>query len=188
MLGFACILERNSPGKDLWFRKETKVMEADSVLRDQLLALLRGGNAYMPFDPTIADFPDAYMNTCPPNVPYTPWHLLEHIRRAQRDILDFIRNPHYVSPEWPKDFWPAPDDHADRARWDETVRSFHQDLTDLEALVQDPNSALTDPLPHAAGYTLFREVLLVTDHNAFHLGEFAILRQVMGTWPPAHIG
>jgi hypothetical protein len=161
-------------------------MESDSVLREHLLALLRGGNAYTPFDAAVVDFPDAKMNVCPPNVSYTPWHILEHIRRAQNDILEFIRDPQYVSPEWPVGYWPAADERADRARWEETLRLFHQDLADLEAMLKDPNTQLTAPLPHAPGYTLFREILLVADHNAYHLGEFSILRQVMGSWPAGH--
>jgi hypothetical protein len=161
-------------------------MDADTLLREELLAVLRGGNAYMPFDRQVADFPEADMNTCPPNVPYTPWHLLEHIRIGQNDILEFIRDPKYVSPEWPKGYWPASSEKADRARWDETLRGFRTDMADLEAMVKDPATDLTAPIPHAPTYTILREILLVADHNAHHLGEFAILRQVMGTWPAAH--
>jgi hypothetical protein len=157
-------------------------MTSDPILREQLLALLRGGQAYAPFEQVVADFPESAMNTRPPNVPYTPWHLLEHIRIAQIDILEFIRDPKYVSPEWPKGFWPAPDAQADRARWEETLRLFRRDMADLEAMVQDPATDLTAPIPHAPTYTILREILLVTDHNSYHLGEFSILRQVMGTW------
>jgi hypothetical protein len=163
-------------------------MESDPVLREQLLALLRHGNAHMSLDEAVADFPEAQMNTCSPNVPYTPWHLLEHMRRTQNDILEFIRDPNYVSPEWPRGSWPARDERADRARWDETIRDFHKDRADLQAILADPKAQLTAPLPHAPGYTLLREFLLVADHNAYHLGEFAILRQVMGTWPAGHRG
>jgi hypothetical protein len=157
-------------------------MTSDSILREQLLALLRGGQAYDTFEHIVADFPENAMNTCPPNVPYTPWHLLEHIRRAQNDILEFIRDPKYVSPEWPKGYWPAQDEQADRADWQETLSGFHKDLADLEALVQDPATDLTAPIPHAPTYTILREILLVGDHNSYHLGEFSILRQIMHTW------
>jgi hypothetical protein len=109
-------------------------MNDNQVMRDQLLALLRGGHAHLTFDQAVADFPPDRINSRPPNVPYTPWHLLEHVRIAQWDILEFIRDPQHVSPEWPV-------------------------------------------------YTILREILLVGDHNAYHIGEFAILRQVMGTWP-----
>lgn len=161
-------------------------MESDAVIREQLLTLLREGNAHMPLESAVRDFPEDAMNTCPPRVSYTPWHLLEHIRRAQNDILEFIRDPRYVSPPWPEGYWPATDAKATRAQWQETLRGFRSDLADLQAMVADPAVRLTDPLPHAPGYNIFREILLVADHNAYHVGEFAILRQVMGTWPDNH--
>ena len=158
-------------------------MNSDKVARDQLLALLRGGNAHMPYDQAVVDFPMKEINTRPPNVPYTPWHLLEHIRLAQWDILEFIKNPQHVSPPWPDGYWPDRDEQADEAAWHKTITSFRADLKALQDIVQDPNTDLTAPIPHAKDYTIFREILVVSDHNAYHIGEFAILRQVMGTWP-----
>ncbi|UCC86408.1 MAG: DinB family protein [Anaerolineales bacterium] len=158
-------------------------MTADAVMREQLLALLRGGNAHIGFDQAVAEFPMAHTNTKPPNVPYTPWHLIEHIRIAQWDILEFIRNPHHVSPNWPEGYWPPSDEEADAARWETSIRDFRADLEAVQYLVSDPGTDLLATIPHAEGYTIFREILLVADHNAYHLGEFAILRQVMDTWP-----
>ncbi len=158
-------------------------MSNDKVAREQLLALLRGGNAHIGFDGAVADFPVAYINSKPPNVPYTPWHLLEHIRIAQWDILEFIRNPEHVSPKWPEGYWPSPDEQADEAKWQQTIDDFRADMKAIQDLVTDPNTDLFAQIPHAQGYTIFREILLVADHNAYHIGEFAILRQVMGTWP-----
>jgi hypothetical protein len=158
-------------------------MTADQVIREQLLALLRGGNAHMGFDEAVADFPVEHINSQPPHVPYTPWHLLEHVRIAQWDILEFIRNPQHISPDWPEGYWPAPAEQADPTRWQATLQAFRADLQALQDLVMDAQTDLTAPLPHAPGYTIFREILLVADHNAYHIGEFAILRQVMGTWP-----
>jgi hypothetical protein len=159
-------------------------MTSDTVLRQQLLALLRGGNAHLTFEQAVADFPLDQINRRPPNVPYSPWHLLEHLRIAQWDILEFVRNPAHVSPPWPQGYWPRPEDEADAARWNQTIRDFCADLKAVEAIVQDPQTEFFADLPHAKGYTVLREVLLVADHNAYHIGEFAILRQVMGTWPP----
>ncbi len=158
-------------------------MNDDQIMRDQLLALLRGGHAHLTFDQAVADFPPDRINSQPPNVPYTPWHLLEHLRIAQWDILEFIRDPQHVSPEWPAGYWPAPDEETDEAGWQQTLAAFRADLKALEALVTDPTTDLLAELRHAPGYTILREVLLVADHNAYHIGEFAILRQVMGTWP-----
>lgn len=161
-------------------------MPDNSALRKQLLALLRGGNAYSPFDEIIANFPLDRINERPPNVSYSPWELLEHMRITQWDILEFTRNPNHVSPPWPEGYWPLPGEEVDALRWQETINTFRADRRALEALVQDPALDLTADLSHAPGYNVLREVLVAADHNAYHLGEFGILRQVMGTWPEEH--
>lgn len=158
-------------------------MDADGVIRQQLLALLRGGNAHINLLEAAADFPLEAINTRPPNVPYSPWQLLEHIRIAQWDILEFVRNPKHISPEWPAGYWPHREEQADRERWNQTLQAIQADLTALENIVKDPATDFTDEIPHAPGYTVLREILLAADHNAYHTGEFAILRQVMSTWP-----
>ena len=158
-------------------------MTTEHDLRQHVLQLLRGGNAHLTFEDAVTGFPMDRINDRPPNVPYSPWHLLEHLRIAQWDILEFVRNPAHVSPEWPRGYWPDPDETADAARWQQTLRVFREDMAALEMLAEDDSVDLGALLPHAPGYTLLRELLLVADHNAYHLGEFAILRQVMGTWP-----
>lgn len=157
-------------------------MSSDHVVREQLLALLNGGNAHMPFEKAVADFPAEHFNTRPENVAYTPWHILEHLRIAQWDILDFIRNPGYVTPEWPKEYWPDPSAAADQEQWDQTISSFLSDAQSLRDIVSDPGTDLYAPIPHAPDYTILREIIVVSDHNAYHIGEFAILRQVMDSW------
>jgi len=159
------------------------IMNKDEIVREQLLSLLQGGNAHMSFDQAVADFPLDEVNTHPPNVPYTPWRLLEHMRIAQWDILEFIRNPNHVSPEWPEGYWPAPDEQADESQWKETINRFQADLQALQEIVKDPDTDLYAPLPHGEKYNILREILIVADHNAYHIGEFALLRQVMDTWP-----
>ena len=163
-------------------------MEADDNLREQLLALIDGQGAHMPFDAAVADFPDDAINRRPPNVPYTPWHLLEHIRIAQRDILDYIRDRAYLAPTWPEEYWPAHDATATPEQLARTIEGFRSDRAALHDLVADPDTDLLAALPGTPGHTILREVRLVGDHNAYHLGEFAILRQVMGTWPPDREG
>ncbi len=157
-------------------------MESD-ILRQHLLNLLQGGHAHMPFDEAGAQFPLEQMNAYPLHVSYTSWHLLEHLRITQWDILEFIRNPAYASPTWPEGYWPSPAAQTDEAGWNRTIASFHADLEALQDLVTDPTTDLMKPLSHGAGQTILREILLVADHNAYHIGEFAILRQVMQTWP-----
>jgi hypothetical protein len=154
----------------------------DQVVREQLNHLLRGGNAHMTFDQAVADFPTQAINRQPPNIPYTPWHLIEHLRIAQWDILEFIRNPDHISPDWPVGYWPHPDQKAGWTQWENTIQLFQADLKALQDLVTEPNTDLYAPIPHAPTYTIFREIVLVADHNAYHIGELAILRGVMGLW------
>ena len=157
-------------------------MSSDDVVREQVLQLLRGGNAHLNLEKIIDGFPPEAINELPPNVPYSPWHLLEHIRIAQSDILEFIRHSDHVSPTWPEGYWPLTGEEADAAKWEKAIQSLDSDMEQLQAIVQDPDTDLYADLPHAAGYTILREMLLVADHNSHHLGEFAILRAVMGTW------
>jgi hypothetical protein len=161
-------------------------MNAESVVREQLLHLLRGGDAHMTFEEAVEDFPMASINTFFPNGTYTPWHLLEHLRITQWDILDFIRNPNYQEIEWPKDYWPPQDQKATEEDWKQTISSFQADTQALQALVIDPQTDLYVAIPHGSGQTIFREILVVADHNAYHIGEFGIMRQVMGTWGKNH--
>jgi hypothetical protein len=158
-------------------------MNPDKVVRAELLHLLRGGNAHMTFDQAVANFPMDKINSRPPRTDYTPWHLLEHIRIAQWDVLEFIENPDHISPPWPDGYWPAIEAQADESDWNETIESFREDLQSLQDIVSIPNTDLYAPIPHATNYTIFREMLVVSDHTAYHVGEFAILRQVMATWP-----
>jgi hypothetical protein len=157
---------------------------SDTELRRQLGRLLDGDDAHMRFEDAVADFPDEGINARPSNVTYTPWHLLEHLRITQRDILDYIRDPTYVAPDWPVDYWPGTDATATPAQFADSVRAFLADRAALRALVDDPGTDLAAPIPHTPGHSVAREVRIAADHNAYHVGEFAILRQVMGTWPP----
>jgi hypothetical protein len=136
----------------------------------------------MTFEQAVAHFPGEHFNTRPANFTYTPWHILEHLRIAQWDILEFIRNPAHISPQWPEGYWPDPVATAGQEQWHSTISAFLSDLGALRDIVADPGTDLYAQIPHAPGYTIFREILVVSDHNAYHIGEFAILRQVMGTW------
>ena len=159
-------------------------MPDDDILRDQLIELIDGQGAHMSFDDAVADFPDDAINRRPPNVPYTPWHLLEHLRITQADILDYIVNRTYLEPDWPEAYWPARDATATPDEFARTIAGFHADAAALRAIVADPATDLLATIPGTPGHTILREVRIVGDHNAYHLGEFAILRQFMGTWPP----
>ncbi len=163
-------------------------MNADSSVRKQLVALLTARQAHMMIEDAVADFPMERINELPPQVTYSPWALLEHIRRTQWDILDFIRNPNYKAMRWPEDYWPAEGQKATPDDWQKTLAGYRADLQELVAIVNDPATDLYSDLPHAAGYCILREIEVVADHSAYHIGEFAILRQVMGTWPANRAG
>ena len=156
--------------------------------RRELLQLLNGRNAHMTFANATAKFPPDHINSRPPNVPYTFWHLVEHLRLAQADILEFIVDAGYEAPAWPEGYWPTPDAQASEEEWQQSLAAFAVDQTQLAALIQDPQIDLTAEMSHAPGYTILREILLVADHNAYHVGELAILRQVMGVWPEESSG
>lgn len=161
-------------------------MASDQPLREELAYQLERGNAHMSFAEAVADFPMEWINTPFPNGSYSAWHLLEHLRLTQWDILDFIRNPHYQERAWPRDYWPPTDQRATPDDWQRTIHDFLADRQALRAIVMDPQTDLWAPIPQGAGQTIAREIMVVADHNAYHTGEFAIMRQVMGTWPSSH--
>ena len=154
-------------------------------MREQLVYVLQGKGAHMTLEEAVADFPVAEINTKPASVPYSFWHLLEHIRICQWDILEFTRDPEHVSPEFPTGLWPASDATTDEAGWQATLSQIWSDRNAMIGITRDESLDLTAEIPHAPGYTYLREILLVADHNAYHTGEFAILRQMMGLWPGA---
>ncbi len=165
-------------------RQARDEMAAEDQVREQLIAFIDGHDAHLPFDAAVREFPAAAINRPAPNLPYTPWHLLEHIRTAQRDILDYIRDRAYLAPAWPDEYWPARHATATPEELSRTIDAFRLDREALRALVADPAVDLLAPIPGTPGHTILREIRILGAHNAYHVGEFAILRQVMGTWPP----
>ena len=153
--------------------------DKDRLLREHLLYLLRGGGAHVKFEEALKDFPAALFNARAEGVPYTPWQLLEHMRIAQWDIVEFSRSAAHVSPEWPEGYWPDKSGEASEADWRRSVERFRADLREMEALVEDPAGDLYAAIPHGDGQTLLREALLVADHNAYHLGALVTLRRAL---------
>lgn len=160
-------------------------MIKERVLREHLRYLLDGNGAHVSFDQAVADLPQKLLGKRAPGVPHTLWQLVEHLRIAQWDILEFSRNPRHVSPEFPKGYWPASDSPASAAAWKRSVAGFRSDLAGLKKLAKDPALDLFAPLPHGDGQTLLREILLAADHNAYHIGEIVILRRSLGAWKGA---
>ena len=153
--------------------------DRDRSLREHLLYLLRGGGAHIKFEDAIDGFPAEFYNARAEGVPYTPWQLLEHMRIAQWDILEFSRSAAHVSPKWPEGYWPEEGVAADEDDWRRSVEGFRADLRAVEALVEDGSNDLYAKIPHGEGQTLLREALLVADHNAYHLGALVTLRRAL---------
>jgi hypothetical protein len=159
-------------------------MEPDKIqsLRDHLLYLLRGGGAHLDFETASAGLPAGLRGAKISPVPHTPWRLLEHMRIAQWDILEFCRNPAHVSPEFPQGYWPSGDAPPDDLTWDRSVTAFRRDLSAMQDLVANPATDLFVPILHGQGQTILREALLVADHNAYHLGQLVVVRRLLGAW------
>ena len=148
-------------------------------LREHVLYLLRGGGAHLSFDDLIRDFPAELCDQQIHNLPYTPWQVLEHIRIAQWDILEFSRDPNHVSPEFPAGYWPASDQLGTPLMWQRTADKFRHDLKEMETLVADPSTDLFAKIPHGDGQTILREALLIADHNSYHLGALAVINRIV---------
>lgn len=154
----------------------------DQSLRDHLLYVLKGEGAHAKFDDVIADFPAKLRGQKVSNFPHTAWMLLEHLRIAQWDILEFSRNAKHKSPDFPSGYWPKEETPPSADAWTNSVNGFQKDLNIMQNLVADPKSDLYTPFPWGEGQTLLREVLLVADHNAYHLGQLVTLRRLLGAW------
>ena len=163
--------------------KATSSKDADSILREQLVYLLKGGGAHVHFSDALEDFPARKRGTFVKGLPHTGWQLLEHARIAQWDILEFSRNPKHVSPDFPGGYWPKtpvpPNDDA----WDKSVEAFERDLAEMVKLVKNPKTDLCAKIPYGDGQTILREALVLADHNSYHLGQLVDLRRAIGAWP-----
>jgi DinB superfamily len=156
-------------------------------MRRQLVELLTGEQSHMTFDDAVADFPAWAINERAPNVTYTPWHLVEHLHITQWDMLHYIQDPTgHVSPEWPINYWPAPDAETDEAGFNQSITAFKADRAALSAIAEGPKVDLFAVLEGTPGHTPYRGIRIIGNHNSYHVGEFAALRQVMGSWPPGH--
>lgn len=153
--------------------------QSENSIRKHVLYLLRGGGAHQSFDDFVNRFPADLCGRRIEGLPYTAWQVLEHMRLAQWDILEFSRDPDHVSPDFPKGYWPSPDEPGTPALWQQTIAAFRKDLQQMEALVEDPATDLHAPIPHGDGQTILREALLVADHNAYHLGTLAVILRLL---------
>jgi hypothetical protein len=148
-----------------------------------MLDLLSGEGAHAKFEEVVSGIPSKLRGTKPAGFPHSAWMLLEHMRVAQWDILEFSRNPKHVSPHWPAGYWPQTEAPRSAAAWDKGVQQFRRDLRAMQELVERSKTDLFARIPWGDGQTILREALLIADHNAYHLGQLVDLRRVLGVWP-----
>lgn len=154
----------------------------DIELRKHVLYLLDGGGAHLDFERAVAGLPVELRGAKPASIPYSPWHLVEHMRICQWDIVQFSINPHHRSPPFPHGYWPAEDAPPDDLAWDQSLANFRDDLEAMRQLVRAESTDLFAKIPHGDGQTILREALLVADHNAYHLGQLVVVRRALGAW------
>jgi hypothetical protein len=157
----------------------------DQIIREHLLELLQGGHAHLDFEKATAGMPVELRGVRPAALPYTAWRLVEHMRIAQWDILQFSINPRHISPDFPDGYWPEGDGPPDAGAWDRSLAAFQADLKAMMDLVTAPETQLLTKLAHGQGQTFLREALLVADHNAYHLGQLVTVRRLLGAWKDA---
>lgn len=158
----------------------------DQALREQLTELLEKGNAHSSWRDVLNGIPEAMRGTKPPRAPHTAWQLLEHMRIAQWDILEFSRNPKHVSPKFPQGYWPDTEMPPSLTAWETSIKAFERDLAEMKELVRNPKTNLFARIPHGDGQTILREALVLADHNAYHLGQIVLLRRMLGAWTAAY--
>ncbi len=157
-------------------------MAKDKALREHLLSLLKGGNAHVTLEAAITGLPAGLRGKRPKGAPHSPWEILEHLRIAQWDILEFSRDSKHVSPQWPVGYWPATQGPPNDKAWNQCVRAFRTDMESICKLVSDESTDLSAKIPHGSGQTILREAFLVADHNSYHLGEMVLVRRLLGAW------
>lgn len=156
-------------------------MDTNKSLRKHLIKMLEGGEAHATFDDAVANIPAAVQGKIPKGAEHSPWQLLEHLRIAQLDILEFAINPKHKSPKWPEGYWPMAEPPDDKA-WDKSVQAFRSDMKRFTKLLADDSRDLFAKIPHGDGQTILRQALLAGDHNAYHLGQLVLVRRLLGAW------
>jgi hypothetical protein len=157
-------------------------MPADPAIRDTLARSLAWSDTHVSFDDAVSDLPEQHRGIRPAGLPHSPWELVEHIRIVQRDILDFSLDGPYTEMEWPKDYWPADPEPPDPEAWERTLAAVREDRDRLEVLARDRAVDLTSVVPHGTDQSFLREILLVLDHTAYHVGQLVIVRKLLGAW------
>jgi hypothetical protein len=158
-------------------------LTSDLSFRTLLARILDWEDAHVGLDKALANIPVDLRGKRPPTAPHSCWELLEHIRIAQHDILDFCVNPKYEEMRWPVDYWPSSPEPPSPEAWNESIEHCKRDRRTLQALANDSTTDLLANIPHGSGQTYLRELLLVADHSAYHIGQLVLVRQMLGIWP-----
>lgn len=174
----------DSFAQHLWFLCSVTVIQLDAMkktdpVREHISNLLTKAEAHVDLREALKNFPRELRGRKPEGGPHTPWQLLEHIRIAQWDILEFSRSAKHKSPKWPDEYWPTTEAQPSDKAWDKSVKQVLADLEAMHKLISDPTGDLTTKIPHGDGQTLLREALLVADHNAYHLGQLVMVRRIL---------
>jgi hypothetical protein len=167
--------------------KKMTQADRDASLREHLLKLLTAEQAHLSFETAIKNFPVDRRGKRPKGADHSPWELLEHLRIAMNDILDFSINPKYKALDWPSGYWPATAAPPDEKAWDKSVRAFRKDMKSFCALISDPETDLHARIPHGDGQTMLREAMLIADHNAYHVGQLVLVKKMLTTGDSYHI-
>jgi DinB superfamily len=154
----------------------------DIELRGYLAKVLTWGEAHADWKKALAGLEPVHRGVRPAGSPYSAWELLEHARISQQDILDFSTNPEYRAREWPASYWPNSPAPPDDAAWEKSAKEFAKGAEEMAKLLNDPRTDLFAKIPHGTGQTMLRQALLLADHNAYHLGQFVLVRRLLGTW------
>lgn len=158
-------------------------MSADATLRDVLSRALAWGDAHVSFDDAVAELAPEFRGKRPAGTPHSPWELLEHLRIAQNDILEFCESANYKEKAWPADYWPADPVPPSPEAWDQSVAAYRKDRQALQKLATSADIDLSARIPHGSDQTYARELLLVIDHSAYHVAQLVLVRQLLGAWP-----
>jgi hypothetical protein len=154
----------------------------DKLLRQHLVTLLKGSEAHVDFERAVANLSPELRGKRPPGAEHSPWELLEHLRVAQWDILEFARDAKHKSPEFPAGYWPRTPAPPSEKAWEQSVQAFRKDLSELCDLVNDESVDLFARIPHGDGQTVLRQALLTADHNAYHVGQLVLVRRMLNGW------
>ena len=154
-------------------------MDANDAVRQHVLDVLRGGHAHATLQDAIEGFPAGSRGKKIPGLPYSAWQILEHIRIAQWDILQFSLTSEHVSPKWPEGYWPEKESPESERQWEDCIAAIRDDLVAMERLVSNPLTDLYARIPHGDGQTILREALLIADHNAYHIGQIVLIRRLL---------